>query len=225
MAVYIRKYSNPRQDVVLNSDGVGNASMGVTSAIRFSNSTFLFPHYTIWNDLPYGTPRTSPTHQNATGATGVNAQLVGKNSLFSANSPPNGLNRSRLGVSFSMPSLTDLVSVVLHIEFILFSNALESFNPVVWASNTGDTSVNSSWYLNLNNFAGTGFYNKVGDQAIPLNPGAIIGRSGSILSLIIGEPQELNGSGAGGNNVNNSGAKFAWSSANFTPFLTLGFSS
>ncbi len=174
----------------LLSTGVGTGVMTISARL----------HVAAWNssatyndriDFPsYGTYFSDGDHA----ATGASGQLFGK--TISEHTGNYQVHRTRLGLTFAMPSLTGLRRAVLHIAFYTYLNALESFTPAVYSSNTDDTSYPSNWENNLDNFAGSGVYGLSGDQEIELSVASIVGRTSANCSLIFGTSTELSSSGA-----------------------------
>ncbi len=107
--------------------------------------------------------------------------------------------RRRFGFFFTVPSgIKAAYSGCLNIILSGYTNTAESFNPVVYVSNTDDSAFGTGWWNNLNNGPYTGAYGLSTNQAIAIPGSVIAARAGGKLSIIIGEDKEMLGTGATG---------------------------
>ena len=166
------------------------------------------------------------TISSTTTASSSPSQKFGKVSI--AGGTGDVIDRFRLGMSFPIPNIAGARTATLHISLTTWSNSLEAFAPVVYCSSTNDVAGTGTWWNNMNTSSpiGTGTYGLSGDQAIALDMSAFMGRSGSTLSLIIGQEWEMLGTGAGSSGNPAQTAAFAWEASggvSFAPYISFDY--
>lgn len=132
--------------------------------------------------------------------------LIGK----IAGGVPHAITRYRAGFSFEVPAFTGL-STPLATQYFVYSNsnsawlnALESWNPVLYGSNTDDSGYPSGWQNNLNVLLGSGAYDP-GDivpggthsPRFNISYSFVQSKFGSTMSVVAGSNTETTGTGAG----------------------------
>lgn len=202
-------------DLTLESDGVATTSM-VLRPVNSTNTVIVgVPLISRRRDTPYLTLATQFANTNAGGSI---TQHYGK--IVVGNSTT--IERTRLGLPFALPTMTNCIGASLQIGFITagWKNTLETFIPKIYVPNVAVTT--TTWRDHPDIYAGAGVYN-VNSQTIDLNVAALVQSQLTNVNvwLIVGNGFELTGSGAASSGVANDASQFSWDG---TVTLTLAFS-
>ncbi len=133
----------------------------------------------------------------------IQNQQLGSGNYYGKRAQIGGMERSRYGCSFAIPSMSGLKAPLAGtITFAAdrWSNLLESNTAVIYASSSDDSAIPTGWYNNLNIACGSVAYNTTdpffpGSVTVPAT--AFASARGRNLSFVIGEDAELTGSGVG----------------------------
>lgn len=216
MATWLRIGILNKAEIQFVANGISGASCDVSALLPIGTTT---PWRALERDNPYLTPVIPWQTSNATGNP---SQFYGK--LTGPSASGLELNRARLGLSFLMPDLTNLIGAYLTIEMTNWGDTLEAFTPIAYMSNTDDSAGTGSWYDNLDNVAGDGVYGFVGAQTISLSVSALKTRSLAVASFVLGQPQEMANSGSGHDGIAGSHSSFSLSRTPIDPYISLAFS-
>jgi hypothetical protein len=206
------------------SNGIGSASMYLSGIQTFATANYISSFISTRNDIPYGTQHLGVSTATASAVT---SQKFGKldNGLSGGQRI---LQRTRLGLSFSMPDLTKLISAYLTIQFSTYTNTIEPFNIGIYMSNTDDSAGSGTWYNNVNNYCNYAPYGSSGIKSYDLPVSVLKTRSSAKASFILGEvlsigggDGELFGTGVAGT-VTHQASTFAWDATGYSIGAQIG---